>query len=74
MELAEQNTSHDLEVLLRGETPVEDALVVQLYLTLKDHKRLRAALVKYGAVVSGNGLSKTEAALMALVDKAISTT
>lgn len=74
LQLAEQHTSHDLEVLLRGETPVEDAKVVRLYLAPEDHKRLTAALMKYGAVVSGNGLAKTEIALMALVDKTISTT
>ncbi|WP_137113830.1 hypothetical protein [Mesorhizobium sp. GR13] len=69
LQLAEQNTSHDLEILLRGETPVEDAKVVQLYLAAEDYKRLRATLKKYGAVVSGNGLAKTEIALMALIDK-----
>lgn len=69
LQLAEQNTSHDLEVLLRGETPIEDAKVVQLYLAPADHKRLKAALIKHGAGASGNGLAKMESALMALVDK-----
>jgi hypothetical protein len=72
LQLAEQNTSHDLEILLRGETPIEDAKVVQLYLAAEDYKRRRAALTTYGAMVSGDGLAKI--ALMALVDKAISTT
>lgn len=69
LNLAEQNTSHDLEVMLRGETPVDDAKVVQLYLAPDDHKRLRAALMKHGAVASGNGMVKIESALMALLDK-----
>lgn len=69
LQLAQQNTAHDLEVLLRGETPIEDAKVVQLYLAPNDYQRLRAALIKHGAVTSGNGLIKMEAALMALVDQ-----
>lgn len=69
LELAGQHTAHDLEVILRGEEPVEDAKVVRFYLALSDHTRLRAALLKHGAVVSGNGLANVEPALMALVDK-----
>jgi hypothetical protein len=69
LQLAQQNTARDLEILLRGETPIEDAKVVQLYLAPNDYQRLRAALIKYGAVQSGNGLIKVEAALMALVDQ-----
>ena len=69
LQLAQQNTAHDLEVLLRGEVPIEGAKVVQLYLSPNDYQRLRAALIKHGAVQSGNGLIKMEAALMALVDQ-----
>lgn len=65
--LAERNTTHDLEVLLRGETPVEDAKVMQFYLSPTDYKRLRSKLVTHGAIVSGNGLAKKEAALMKLL-------
>ncbi len=68
LNLAEKNTSHDLEVLLRGETPVADAKVMVLYLAPDDHTRLKAALIKHGAVVSGHGLAKMEIALMALID------
>jgi hypothetical protein len=69
LELAEQNTTHDLEVVLQGETPVEDARIVRFYLAPADYKRLRAVLTKHGAVPSGNGLTNMEAAMMALVAK-----
>jgi hypothetical protein len=69
LQLAEENTSYDLQVRLRGETPIEGAKVVQLYLAPDNHKRLKTALMKHGAVASGNGLAKMESALMALVDK-----
>lgn len=67
--LAAGNTAHDLEVLLRGETPVEDAKVVQLYLSPKDNARLRSVLLKHGAIQSGSGLLKMESALMTVIDK-----
>ncbi len=69
LQLAEQNTAHDLEVLLRGDTPVAGARVVQLYLAPGDYKRLRAALIAHGAIVSGSGVARMEAALMMLVGK-----
>jgi hypothetical protein len=67
--LAEQNTVYELESLLRGETPVEDARVMLLYLVPKDYEHLKAKLIEHGAVNSGKGLLKKEAALMALIDK-----
>lgn len=69
LELAEQNTAHDLEIILQGEQPVEDARIVRLYLAPPDYKRLRAVLTKYGAVPNGSGLTNVEAAMMALVAK-----
>lgn len=69
LQLAEQNTAHDLEVVLQGETPVEDARIVRFYLAPADYKRLRAVLTKHGAVPNGNGLTNMEAAMMALVAK-----
>ena len=67
LQLAEQNTAHDLEALLRGETPVADAKVMQFYLSPSDYKRLRSKLVTHGAIASGNGLVKKELALMKLL-------
>jgi hypothetical protein len=69
LQLAEQNTVHELESRLRGEPPVEDARVMVFYFSPQDYERLKAKLVKHGAIVSGKGLLKKEAALMALVDK-----
>lgn len=70
--LAEQHTVHDLEALLRGETPIENARVLQLYLAQADYQKLSKILMQYGAVASGSGLIKVESALMALVEKASS--
>lgn len=69
LQLAEDNTSYDLQVRLRGEIPIEDAKVVQLYLSPADHKRLKAVLIKHGAIASSNGLVRMENALMAFIDK-----
>ncbi|CAN0654510.1 conserved protein of unknown function [Nitratireductor aquimarinus] len=70
LQLAEQFTAHDLEVHLRGEIPIQDARVVQLYLAQSDYLRLREVLIAFGAIPSGNGLVKMEGALMRLVDEA----
>ncbi|MFJ7352766.1 hypothetical protein ACIQWS_01240 [Phyllobacterium sp. NPDC097923] len=69
LQLAEQNTVHDLEALLRGETPVKDARVVQFYLAPDDYQRLRHTLMAHGAVYNGHGLIKKEAALMSLINQ-----
>ncbi|MCH6205897.1 hypothetical protein L3V16_18915 [Brucella ciceri] len=68
LELAEKNTVHDLAQILRGETPVSDARVVQLYLNSEDYAKLRKVLLKNGALPAGNGLSNMEAALMAVIE------
>lgn len=69
LQLAEKNTAHDLEVLLRGDTPVAGARVVQLYLAPGDYNRLRAALIANGAIVNGSGVARMEAAVMTLIGK-----
>ncbi len=69
LQLAEGNTVHELESRLRGEPPVEDARVLVFYFSPEDFERLKAKLIKHGAIVSGKGLLKKEAAMMALIDK-----
>ncbi|OQM76238.1 hypothetical protein [Manganibacter manganicus] len=70
LKLAEQNTVHDLEALLRGEAPVEDARLVTLYLAPEQYEVLRTKLVAHGALPSGNGMIKVEEALMAALASA----
>ncbi len=65
--LSEQDTVYELEARLRGETPVEDARVMMLYLSPADYERLKVELIAFGAIPSGGGLLRKEAALMALV-------
>jgi hypothetical protein len=60
---------HELEARLRGEPPVEDARVLLFYLSPPDYERVRVKLIEHGAVPSGKGLLKKEAALMALISK-----
>ncbi|WP_266019674.1 hypothetical protein [Brucella intermedia] len=68
LDLAEQHTTHDLETILRGETPAGNAKVVQFYLTHEDYQLLRSVLLKHGALVNGNGLAHKEEALMAAIN------
>ena len=65
--LAEKNTVHDLDLLLRGEEPVENARVVLLYLPPEDYQKLEKCLVSFGAAPYGNGLIGKEAALMQML-------
>ncbi len=66
--MAEENTVHDLQLLLRGDTPVENPRVTVLYLSAEDHAKLATVLVSLGAAPNGNGLIGIEPALMRLVN------
>ena len=70
LNLAEHNTVHDLEALLRGERLIEDARVMVLYFSPEEHDLVRGALIRHGAVANGKGLLKKEAALIALISMA----
>ncbi len=67
LNLAEHNTVHDLEALLRGERLIEDARVMLLYLSHEEYELVRGALIKHGAIPNGSGLLKKEVALIALI-------
>jgi hypothetical protein len=69
LQLAEKNAVFDLESRLRGEPPIRLARVLTFYFSSQDYERVRAKLIKHGAVVSGYSLLKKEAALMALIRK-----
>jgi hypothetical protein len=66
--IAEANTVHNLELILRGDPPMPDARVVVGYFSPSDHQRLTKALISLGAAPSGIGLIGVEQALMKLVD------
>ena len=69
LQLAEQNAVHELEARLRGEPPIQDARLLTFYFPSQDYERVKAKLIKHGAVISGNSLLKKEAALLALIRK-----
>lgn len=68
LDLAEQHTTHDLEKILRGESPVSNPRVVRLYLSCSDYAKLRDVLLKNGALPAGNGMSNMEEALMSMIE------
>jgi hypothetical protein len=70
LQMAEENTVHDLKAILRGQTPVAGDRIVLLYLAPTDYGRLRIALLECGAAASGQGLANMEEAVMTLVQRA----
>jgi hypothetical protein len=68
LSFCEKLTSHGLDVVLKGEQPVDGAKVVLLYLPEEVHDRFRALLLMHGAkpTVSG-GLANKEQALASLI-------
>jgi hypothetical protein len=67
LQAAEQNTAHNLQVLLRGEVPVAKARVLVLYLDQSDYSYLRKVLLSNGALPTAKGLRNVEVALMKFV-------
>lgn len=65
LQLAEQNTAHDLELILRGEVPPDEGRVVVLRLTIAQYEALEEALLVHGAEKTGKGLRRKEEALLA---------
>ncbi len=70
LDLAEANTAHTLQMLLRGADPIANARVLVLYIDPTDYKRLRKALLHHGAKPSAKGMTAVESALMQLVGAA----
>lgn len=69
LELASRHTVRDLKLLMQGIKPMETTKTILLSLSLNDHKRLVAVLIKHGASRSGSGHANKETALMKMVDK-----
>lgn len=67
LELAEATTGRDLSDVLKGRPPPTGARRIEFLLAPDEERRLRAALVLFGAHMTRRGLKRKEAALMRLV-------
>lgn len=68
LSMAESHTYHQLDLILKGQEPVEGTKVMLLYLAEADHIRLSQLMMQHGAKPSPNGgLVGKEAALMAIL-------
>ena len=74
LQLAEENTTKQLEALMKGEKPVDNAHCVLMYFTPKQYKVLEEALVQNGGTRSGRGIVNKEEALLKALKKAKETT
>jgi hypothetical protein len=70
LQLAEENTTKQLEALMKGEKPVDNAHCVLMYFTPKQYKVLEEALVQNGGTRSGRGIVNKEEALLKALKKA----
>lgn len=62
--LAETHTAHDLEVVLKGDVPLQNARVVVLRFTLEQYVLFERVLLAHGAEPAGKGLKGREDALI----------
>ena len=75
--VAKSYPARDLKLLIKGIELLQKtktmlpSLSMLLSLSLNDHKLLSAALLKHGALPSGNGHANKETALMKMVAKLI---
>jgi hypothetical protein len=70
IELAEGNTVQQLQALMKGEKPKNNAHCVLTYFTPKQYAELEEVLLQNGAQRSGRGLLNKEEAIMNLVKQA----
>lgn len=70
LDLAQTYNAHQLAAIMKGQNPVENARVVQLYLSPEQYQSYAHALIQYGgAKKKGNGLEGAEQALMTIIAK-----
>ena len=69
LKLAEENTTKQLEALMKGEQPVTNAHCVLMYFTPKQYKDLEEVLLQNGGSRSGRGILNKEKALMTALKK-----
>jgi hypothetical protein len=69
LELAEQHTAKELESLMRGEKPSNNAHCVLMYFSPKQYDLLERVLLKNGGQRSGRGILDKEEALITALKK-----
>lgn len=71
LRLAEENTTRDLQLYLRGQTPPESSHCVLMYLKPEDYVVFAQALAAHGATPSTRGLYDKEEALMRILRRVV---
>ena len=69
LDLAEKHTTKELEALMKGEKPIDNAHCVLMYFSTKQYEVLEKALLQNGGERSGRGILKKEEALVAALKK-----
>ena len=69
LDLAEQHTTKELESLMRGEKPSDNAHCVLMYFSPKQYEVLERVLLKNGGTRSGRGINDKEEALITALKK-----
>jgi len=67
LRLAEKHTAEDLKTLTRGDQPIAGRKAVLLYFSPEQYKTFAKAIVKHGAIKSGDGFTKKEEAVIRAV-------
>jgi hypothetical protein len=67
--LAEQHSVENLKLVLQGEEPIVDGKTVTLRFTKKQFEVFKEAIVKKGAIKSGDGFIRKERALIKALKK-----
>src|SRR5271166_1279646 len=67
--LAEENTTKQLEKLMRGEKPIDNAHCMLMYFSPKQYKVVEEAMLANGGVKSGRGVVGKEEALVRALKK-----
>ena len=69
LDLAEKHTAKELESLMRGEKPSNNAHCVLMYFSPKQYDLLERTLLKNGGTRSGRGINDKEEALITALKK-----
>jgi hypothetical protein len=69
LQLAENNTTAQLKMLVKGEQPVNNAHCVLMYFSPQQYEQLEESLLKHGGTRSGRGILNKETALMNIIGK-----
>jgi len=70
LKLAEENTTHDLKSLMRGEKTKPNARCVLMYFSPKQYEEFESAVLEHGGRRSGRGLLNKELAIIQVIRSA----